>query len=153
MKTSAGLLLHRGRNDALEVLIAHPGGPFWAKKDAGVWSIPKGEYGSDEDPLDAAIREFTEELGSPPPAGEDVPLGQVRQSAKLVTVFARAGEFDVDTVRSNTVTIQWPPRSGRTIEVPEIDRAEWCDLAFARERLIAAQRAFLDRLVAALSPE
>ena len=153
MKTSAGLLLYRSRNDVLEVLIAHPGGPFWAKKDAGVWSVPKGEYGSDEDPLAAAIREFTEELGSPPPAGRDVPLGQVRQSAKLVTVFARVGDFDVSTVHSNTVAIQWPPRSGRTLEVPEIDRAQWCDLAVARERLIAAQGAFLDRLVAALSPE
>ena len=151
MKTSAGLLLYRGHHDELEVLIAHPGGPFWARKDVGVWSVPKGEYGSDEDPLSAAIREFTEELGSPPPAGEDLPLGQVRQSAKLVTVFARAGDFDVSAVHSNTVAIEWPPRSGRTIEVPEIDRAEWCDLTRARNRLIPAQADFLERLLVALS--
>ena len=113
--------------------------------------MPKGEYGPDEDPLDAAVREFTEELGSPPPPGEDLPLGQVKQSNKLVTVFARAGDFDVSAVRSNTVAIPWPPRSGRTIEVPEIDRAEWCDLTRARNRLIPAQADFLDRLLAAIS--
>jgi predicted NUDIX family NTP pyrophosphohydrolase len=145
---SAGLLLHRRRDDRLEVLLVHPGGPFWTRRDAGAWSIPKGEYEPEEDPLAAARREFAEELGSPPPAGGEVrALGEVRQkSGKRVSAWALAGEFDATQIHSNTVPVQWPPRSGRTIEVPEVDRAEWFDLRDAREKINPAQVALLDRL-------
>jgi predicted NUDIX family NTP pyrophosphohydrolase len=147
-RPSAGLLLHRGAGDRLEVLLAHMGGPFWAKKDDGAWSIPKGEYEPDEDPLAAARREFTEELGSPPPDGADYrPLGEVRQkNGKVVTAWAVAGDLDVATVVSNTFEVEWPPRSGRRQEFPEVDRAAWFDLAAARPKLVAAQTEFLDRL-------
>ncbi|MGN6605929.1 MAG: NUDIX domain-containing protein [Jatrophihabitans sp.] len=150
-KQSAGLLLYRGRGDDVEVLLGHMGGPFWAKKDAGAWSVPKGEYGVDEEPRAAAAREFAEELGSPPPPGPWLDLGEVRQrSGKTVVVWAVEGDLDVASVRSNLVEIEWPPRSGRRIEVPEIDRAAWFRPADARERIVAAQAAFVDRLVAAL---
>ena len=125
------------------------GGPFWAKKDAGAWSIPKGEYGPDEDPLAAARREFAEELGSPAPEGVPyLPLGEVRQkNGKVVTAWAVAGDLDVTTVVSNTFELEWPPRSGRIQEFPEVDRAAWFDLDTARTKLVAAQAGFLDRLI------
>lgn len=148
---SAGLLLHRRTPAGLEVLLVHPGGPFWARRDAGAWSIPKGEADPGEDPLAAARREFTEELGSAPPDGEAIALGEVRQrSGKRVTAWALAGDLDPATVVSNSFSVEWPPRSGRTQEFPEIDRAQWFELDAAREKLIAGQAAFLDRLRAAL---
>ena len=126
----------------------HPGGPFWAKRDAGAWSIPKGEYDDGEDPLAAALREFEEEVGSAlDAAGELIALGDVRQkNRKVVTAWAAEGDVDASAVRSNTFAMEWPPCSGQTQEFPEIDRAEWFPLARAREKLIEAQAAFLDRL-------
>jgi predicted NUDIX family NTP pyrophosphohydrolase len=145
-KRSAGLLLYR-RAPALEVLLVHPGGPFFAKKDDGVWSVPKGEYEPDEDALAAAVREFEEELGSKPPTGDRIDLGEIKQRAgKIVTAWAVEGDVDVAAVVSNTFEMEWPPRSGRTAEFPEIDRAEWFDLATARTKILAAQEPFLDRL-------
>jgi predicted NUDIX family NTP pyrophosphohydrolase len=144
---SAGLLLWRGSGDAREVLLVHPGGPFWAKRDDGAWSIPKGEYGDGEDPEAAARREFAEELGSPPPDGELAPLGSVRQkNRKEVTAFALAGDFDAAGAVSNTFEMEWPPRSGQRQAFPEVDRAEWFRLDAARAKLVPAQAAFLDRL-------
>jgi predicted NUDIX family NTP pyrophosphohydrolase len=147
-KRSAGILLYRRSGDgALEVLLVHPGGPFWAKKDLGAWSIPKGEYEDGEDALAAARREFAEELGSPASDGEHVALGEVRQkSGKVVTAWALEGDIDADTVTSNTFTMEWPPRSGRTREFPEVDRAAWFGLDEARERILPAQAPLLDRL-------
>jgi predicted NUDIX family NTP pyrophosphohydrolase len=150
-KRSAGILLYRDRAGgppAREVLLVHPGGPFWARRDDGVWSIPKGEYDEGEEPLACALREFEEELGSAlEPGGELVALGEVRQrNRKLVTAWAAEGDLDASAVRSNTFTMEWPPRSGQTQEFPEIDRAEWFTLARARGKLIEAQVAFLDRL-------
>ena len=146
-KLSAGLLLYRRPSDP-EVLLVHPGGPFWQKKDDGAWSIPKGEYAPGEDPLEAAFREFGEELGIAPPDPSDaVPLGELRQpSGKRVLAWALEGEADVGDVRSNTFTMEWPPRSGRTQEFPEVDRAAWFDLAHGRRKLLRGQVAFLDRL-------
>jgi predicted NUDIX family NTP pyrophosphohydrolase len=131
-----------------EVLLVHPGGPYWAKKDAGAWSIPKGEYADGEDPMDCALREFTEELGAPPPERESlVELGTVRlKSGKRITAWAAPGDLDAEAVRSNTFTLEWPPRSGRKQEFPEVDRAGWFGLDEAREKLNPAQAAFLDRL-------
>ncbi|MGH2969395.1 MAG: NUDIX domain-containing protein [Solirubrobacteraceae bacterium] len=127
-------------------MLVHPGGPFWARKDAGAWSIPKGEYAEGDDPEECARREFAEELGSEAPA-QLVDLGVVVQkNRKEVRGFLGAGDLDVTALRSNTFSIEWPPRSGRTQEFPEIDRAEWFTLAEARERLIPAQAEFLDRL-------
>jgi predicted NUDIX family NTP pyrophosphohydrolase len=147
-KRSAGILLFRRAGDELEVLLVHPGGPFWAKKDRGAWSIPKGEHDDAEDALAAALREFHEETGTalPPDALRD--LGTVEQRAgKVVRAWAAEGDLDADAVRSNTFTLEWPPRSGRTSEFPEVDRAAWFGLADARERINPAQAAFLDRLV------
>lgn len=149
-KTSAALLLFRHGTDGPEVLIAHMGGPFWARKDNGAWSIPKGEY-TDEDPLTAARREFAEEMGSPPPAGEPVPLGTVKQSGgKTVTTFAIEGDFDLAGFRSNTFELEWPRGSGRTQEFPEVDRAAWVSVAIAREKLVKGQVPALDALLAHL---
>ena len=152
--TSAGLLLHRPGPDGTEVLLGHMGGPFWARKEHS-WTVPKGEHGPDETPLDAARREFAEEIGRPAPDGDPVALGSVRQSRKTVTVFALDGTgFDgADAVADRPddggwVEIEWPPRSGRRIRFPELDRAQWCDLATARERIVVAQQPFLDRLEA-----
>ena len=143
MKRSAGVLLVRGDG---KVLLVHPGGPFWAKKDAGAWSIPKGEYSDGDDAEACARREFEEELGSVAPP-ELVDLGTVRQkNGKEVRGFFATGDLDVSAVVSNTFTIEWPPRSGRMQEFPEVDRAEWFDVAVAREKLNPAQAAFLDRL-------
>jgi predicted NUDIX family NTP pyrophosphohydrolase len=147
-KTSAGILLHRSRNGEREVLLVHPGGPFWARKDAGAWSIPKGEYADGEDPRACALREFEEELGSALPAGTELTdLGTVRQSGgKVITAYAAAGDLDAGSITSNTFTIEWPPKSGRTQEFPEVDRAEWFGLDEAREKINPAQAALLDRL-------
>ena len=129
----------------------HPGGPLWARRDAGVWSIPKGEYGEDEDPLQAARREFAEELGSPAPDGEPLALGEIRQkSGKWVIAWALAGDLDAERITSNTFTMQWPPRSGRLQEFPEVDRAQWFGLDEARAKLNPAQVALLDRLLQSL---
>lgn len=149
-KTSAALLLFR-RREALEVLIAHMGGPFWARKDAGAWSIPKGEYTSEE-PLAAAQREFAEEMGSPAPAGEVISLGSVKQSGgKVVTAFAVEGDFDLDGFHSNTFEMEWPRGSGRMQEFPEVDRAEWVTVDVAREKLVKGQVPVLDALLAHLA--
>lgn len=147
--TSAGLLLHRRMSSGeIEVLLVHPGGPFWAKKDLGAWSVPKGEYGADEDPWTVAQREFTEELGIDPPSGVPRPLGEVRQSGgKRVVAWAIEGDVDVTEIESNTFEMEWPPRSGRTTAFPEVDRAEWFPLEEAHRRINAAQGAFLSRLV------
>jgi predicted NUDIX family NTP pyrophosphohydrolase len=144
---SAGLLLYRVRDGEAEVLLGHMGGPFWARKDERAWSIPKGEYDDDEDPLAAARREFAEETGSAPPEAEALPLGEVRQSAgKRVVAWALHGDLDPATVRSNTFAIEWPPRSGRQQEFPEIDRAEWFGLAAARRKVVKGQVPLLDAL-------
>jgi predicted NUDIX family NTP pyrophosphohydrolase len=147
---SAGLLLFRRRAGRLEVLLVHPGGPMWARRDLGAWSIPKGEFTPGrEDPLEAARREFGEELGLPVPDGAPLELGQVRlKSGKRVTAFAVAGDLDTTRIVSNLCQVQWPPRSGKTIEVPEVDRAEWFGVEEARERVNPAQVELLDRLVA-----
>ena len=129
------------------MLLVHPGGPIWAKRDAGAWSIPKGEVEPGEAPLAVARREFVEELGIAPPDGDPVPLGEVRQAGgKTVTAWAILGDLDVTDIASNTFEMEWPPRSGRIDEFPEVDRAEWFDLGSAREKLNAAQADFLDRL-------
>jgi predicted NUDIX family NTP pyrophosphohydrolase len=145
---SAGLLLHRPGASGREVLLAHPGGPFYVHKDDGVWTIPKGEYEPDEEPLDAAVREFSEEMGSPPPPGEPVPLGEARQkSGKVNVAWAIDGDFDATTIRSNTFPMEWPPRSGHIQQIEEIDRAEWFPIDVARRKIRSAQLPFLDRLV------
>jgi predicted NUDIX family NTP pyrophosphohydrolase len=149
-RLSAGLLLWRRGPEGVEVLVGHMGGPFWARKDAGAWSIPKGEHEPGEDPLAHALREFEEEMGAPPPDGPDVPLGEFRQSGKVVTVFAREGDFDASGIRSNHFTVEWPPRSGRLRSFPEIDRAEWMTPERAREALVKGQVPALDALAAAI---
>jgi predicted NUDIX family NTP pyrophosphohydrolase len=143
--TSAGLLLFR-RLERLEVLVGHMGGPFWARKDAGAWSIPKGEFDADEDPLAAAQREFAEELGSPPPDGDYLELGVVKLSGKTVVAWAVEGDLDVTSVVSNLFEIEWPPRSGRREQFPEIDRAAWFDIDAAATKLVKSQLPFLERL-------
>jgi predicted NUDIX family NTP pyrophosphohydrolase len=146
-RRSAGIVLYRRAAGNLEVLLVHPGGPFWTNRDAGAWSIPKGEYEDDEAPLIAARREFAEELGVQPPDGEVTDLGEVRQkSGKLVHAWALAGDLDPTAITSNTFTLQWPPRSGRMREFPEVDRAQWFGLAQAREKINPAQALLLDRL-------
>jgi predicted NUDIX family NTP pyrophosphohydrolase len=148
---SAGLLLYRGDGPGLEVLIGHPGGPFWARKDEGAWSIPKGEYAEGEDPWEAARREFTEEIGTPPTEGPRIDFAPLRQpSGKIITAFAVRGDLDVSGAVSNTFTMEWPPRSGRLREFPEIDRVAWFDLEAARAKLLKGQRPLLDRLVLAV---
>ena len=146
-RRSAGILLHRRKGDELRVLLVHPGGPLWASKDEGAWSIPKGEYGEDEDPLGAARREFAEELGSPPPDGPAADLGEIRQkSGKIVRAWALEGDLDAAAIVSNTCELEWPPRSGRTITIPEVDRAQWFTLPEAEQRVNPAQRPLLARL-------
>ncbi|WP_155060216.1 NUDIX domain-containing protein [Streptomyces blattellae] len=147
MRTSAGLLLFRHTDQGLEVLLGHMGGPFFARRDAGAWTVPKGEYGPGESAWDAARREFQEELGLPPPDGEAVELGEVRQTGgKIVTVWAVAADLDPAAVVPGTFRMEWPPRSGRTQEFPELDRVEWLGLDRARAVIVKAQSAFLDRL-------
>jgi predicted NUDIX family NTP pyrophosphohydrolase len=148
-KLSAGVLVHRTRDGVVEVLIAHPGGPFWARKDDGAWSIPKGEYADGDDAWAAAQREFGEELGLPVPDGPRVDFGPLKQpSGKVVTAFAVRGDLDVTDARSNTFELEWPKGSGRMREFPEVDRVVWFPVAQARTKLLKGQRAFLDQLMA-----
>jgi predicted NUDIX family NTP pyrophosphohydrolase len=145
---SAGILLFRRVGASVEVLIVHPGGPLWARRDDSAWSIPKGECDPEEEPLAAARREFAEEIGSPAPAGEPLALGEVRlKSGKRVIAWALEGDLDAAAIRSNTFTMQWPPRSGRTQAFPEVDRGGWFDPARARVKLNPSQAEFIDRLV------
>ena len=144
---SAGLILYRQQDGKVEVLLVHPGGPFWQKRDEGVWSIPKGELAGTEAAIDVARREFHEELGTPPPGGQGTPLGTVRQAGgKIVHAWAVPGDLDVTRTTSNTFELEWPPRSAKRQTFPEVDRAAWFDLDTARRKLIPAQRAFIDRL-------
>ncbi|MFE5185865.1 NUDIX domain-containing protein [Streptomyces sp. NPDC056628] len=146
-RRSAGLLLFRRTGAGPEVLLGHMGGPYFARRDAGAWTVPKGEYPPDEPAWDAARREFQEELGLPPPDGEAVALGEVRQAGgKTVTVWAVEADLDPAAVVPGTFTMEWPPRSGRTQEFPELDRVAWLSLDRARELIVKAQAAFLDRL-------
>jgi predicted NUDIX family NTP pyrophosphohydrolase len=146
-RRSAGLLLFRHTEEGLQVLLGHMGGPYFAGKDAGAWTVPKGEYGPGETAWDAARREFREELGLPPPDGEAVPLGEVRQAGgKTVTVWAVRADLDPASAVPGTFTMEWPPRSGRIREFPELDRVAWFGLGQAREVIVRAQAAFLDRL-------
>lgn len=150
-RESAGVLMFRRQAGALEVLLAHPGGPFWAKKDEGAWTLPKGAVEEGEDRIAAARREFSEETGQSP-TGEFVALGSVKQkSGKTVHAWAVEGELDPSRLVSNLCEVEWPPRSGRKIPVPEIDRVEWFGLDAARVKILPAQSPFLDRLVAALA--
>jgi len=151
-KTSAGILLFRKANDGIEVLLGHMGGPFWARRDDGAWSIPKGEYEPPEDALGAARREFTEELGLPVPPGELIELGEATQTGgKIVTIWAVEGDLDPDAVVPGTFEMEWPPRSGRQQAFPEIDRAAWFSLDLAEQKIVSGQRPFLDRLRPAVS--
>jgi predicted NUDIX family NTP pyrophosphohydrolase len=148
MKRSAGILMYRRPGAGLEVLLVHPGGPFWARKDLGAWSIPKGEYAEGEDPFAVARREFAEELGVEA-AGEFWELGElVQPSRKVVTAWAVEGDFDVAGLKSNTFELEWPPRSGRKAQFPEVDRAEWFSLAEAVTKILPGQREFIGRLLA-----
>ncbi len=150
-KTAAGLLLYRRRPQSVEVLLAHPGGPFWVRKDLGGWSIPKGEIEPGEDPVAAARREFLEEIGLEI-AGPVLPLGQRKQpGGKIVQIWAAEGDFDPSQLRSNVFEMEWPKGSGRVRAFPEVDRAAWFELAEARRRILPGQAAFLDSLVAALA--
>ena len=149
--TSAGLLLYRRGEHGVEVLLGHMGGPFWARKDAGAWSVPKGELESGEAPLDAARREFAEELGVPPPDGESIALGEVRlSSGKVVEVWTVEGDLDPARVVPGTFTMEWPRGSSRLQEFPELDRVAWLRLDEARVALTASQRPYVERLVALL---
>lgn len=147
-KRSAGLLLYRLNNGSVEVLIGHPGGPFWAKKDDGAWSIPKGEYVDGEDPWLAACREFEEELGKPPPDGPRFDLSPLKQpGGKIVTAFAVQGDLDLEGTVSNTFTLEWPKGSGNVREYPELDRVGWFSVPEARSKLLKGQHPLLDRLM------
>ncbi|MET4429382.1 NUDIX domain-containing protein [Mycolicibacterium sp. 624] len=147
-KLSAGVLLYRIADDGVEVLLAHPGGPFWARKDDGAWSIPKGEYTEPEDPWVAAQREFREEIGLDVPDGPRVEFAPVKQpGGKIVTAFAVHGDLDVTDTVSNTFELEWPRGSGRIREYPEIDRVAWLSVAQARSKLLKGQQPLLDRLV------
>ncbi|NUU19335.1 NUDIX domain-containing protein [Cellulomonas humilata] len=149
-RTSAGILLFR-RTAGLEVLLGHMGGPFWARKDEGAWTIPKGEPSPGEDPFQTALREFAEELGVAAPSSEPLPLGDVKQSGgKVVTAWALEGDLDASEIASNLVEVAWPPRSGKTLLVPELDRAGWFAPDDARRLVVKAQAAFVDRLEEAL---
>ena len=153
-KQSAGILMYRGSGEALELLLVHPGGPFWANKDQGAWSIPKGEYEPGEDPLAAAKREFAEELGSAPPHRAFLDLGAIKQpSRKMIMAFAVRGDFDPDKLKSNRFELEWPPKSGAKQSFPEIDRAQWFTLAEAREKIQPGQAPFIDRLLESLGEE
>lgn len=146
-KRSAGLLLHRHGEAGTEVLLVHPGGPLWARRDDGAWTFPKGEYAPEEDPLAVAEREFEEELGRPAPTGERRDLGEVRQAGgKWTRLWALAGDLDVRAVRSNTFDMEWPPRSGQVQSFPEVDRAAWMTVAEARRKLLPSLLPFLERL-------
>ena len=152
-KLSAGLLVYRSVNGRIEVLLVHPGGPYWARRDDGAWSLPKGEYEVDEDPLTAAMREFREELGVEPPSDASPAfLGEFRQAGgKRVSAWAIEGHLDTAAIVSNAFTMEWPPHSGLTREFPEVDRAGWFDLNVARSKLLSGQVGFIDRLSELLS--
>ncbi len=144
--TSAGILMYRRNGDSIEVFLIHPGGPFWAKKDLGAWSIPKGQYDSDEDALDAARREFREETGFDID-GDFIPLSSLKQkSGKIISAWAVEGSVDASAIQSNMFSMEWPPRSGRQAEFPEADRAGWFSPDEARSKIIAGQKAFVDSL-------
>jgi predicted NUDIX family NTP pyrophosphohydrolase len=146
-KRSAGILLYRRRDGRIEVLLVHPGGPFWSKKDDGAWFVPKGELEGDEEPLTAARREFQEELGSAPPEGEPLALGTVKnKSGKLIYAWALDGNLDTESVESNTFELEWPPRSGKMREFPEVDRASFFSLEAAATKMHSAELPFLERL-------
>jgi predicted NUDIX family NTP pyrophosphohydrolase len=145
-KRSAGILLYRRCNPELEVFLAHPGGPFWSRKDLGAWTIPKGEIGEGEDPLEAAKREFAEEIGVRL-EGNFIPLKPIRQKAgKVVLAWALEGDCDPSAVRSNVFSMEWPPKSGKRVEFPEVDRADWFSLPQARQKIIGGQLPLLDEL-------
>ncbi len=149
MKHSAGILVYRQKHGVLRVLLAHPGGPFWRNKDAGAWTIPKGEINEGEDRLAAAVREFEEETGIHL-SGDFLPLGEIKQKGgKVVHAWAHQGDLDPANIKSNMCEIKWPPRTGRRQLVPEIDRGEWFDLETARQKILPSQVALLDRLAAA----
>lgn len=154
-RCSAGLLLYRFAEEAqIEILLVHPGGPFWAKKENRVWSIPKGEYDVGEEPLEAAEREFEEELGRSAPVGARIELGEVDQSsAKRVRAWAIEADFDAEHITSNTFEMEWPPKSGSLVEYPEVDRAAWFALPDAKTKLLPGQVEFLKRLEVALALE
>jgi predicted NUDIX family NTP pyrophosphohydrolase len=150
-RQSAGILVYRRRGTEVEVLLGHPGGPFWAKKDAGAWSIPKGEIAEGEDVFEAAKREFTEETGHPAPRGSYLELGSCKNSSgKQIFAWAVEGDLDTATIESNKTTIEWPPKSGTHIEIPEIDRARWVLAADAPKKLHKGQDIFVRRLLEAL---
>lgn len=150
-KLSAGILMFRRRDQVVEFFLVHPGGPFWQKRDAGAWSIPKGEYRPGEDPLEGAKREFEEETGIKP-NGAFMPLGEIRQpSGKVISAWAVEGDCSPEAIRSNTFSIEWPPKSGRKKDFPEIDQAAWFHLEEARVRILKGQVGFLERLMARLS--
>ena len=149
-KQAAGILLYRRNRTGVEVLLAHPGGPLWARKDYGAWTIPKGQFTDGELPLDAAKREFEEEMGSKP-AGDFKTLGTVKQpSGKVIHAWAAEADFDTATVKSNLFSMEWPPRSGQMGEFPEVDRAGWFSIEEARAKMLKGQQPFLDRLLALL---
>jgi predicted NUDIX family NTP pyrophosphohydrolase len=151
-KLSAGILMFRRRDSALEVFLVHPGGPFWRNKDAGAWSLPKGEYTEGQDLLEAAKREFREETGITA-QGEFISLGELKQSsAKSITAWAIEGDFPPESLRSNTFSMEWPPKSGRQQEFPEVDRGAWFAVYDAKKRILKGQIGFLDKLAALLNP-
>lgn len=153
-KQSAGILLYRTKNLSVEVLLVHAGGPFWAKKDNGAWSIPKGEFTDDEEPFTAAKREFSEELGSPAPEGEYIDLGSIKQSGgKTVYAWAIKADFDPSAIKSNTFSMEWPPKSGQEQEFPEVDKAAWVPLGKAEAKLFKGQVALLTLLAEKLGKD
>jgi len=153
-KRSAGILMYRRQGPAIELLLVHPGGPFWQNKDRGAWSLPKGEYAAGEDPLAAAKREFTEELGSALPDRAFLDLGAIKQpGGKVITAFAIEGDFDPAALKSNSFALEWPPGSGRTQTFPEVDRAQWFSPAEACEKILPGQLGFITRLLETLGYE
>ena len=150
-KQAAGILLYRRSLRGLEVLLAHPGGPLWARKDLGAWTLPKGQFTDHEQPIDAAKREFEEEMGSPP-SGDLVKIGSIKQpSGKVVHAFVAESDFDVSTVQSNLFSLEWPPKSGQRAQFPEVDRAAWFSIEEARTKILKGQEPFLDRLLTLLN--
>lgn len=146
-KKSAGIILYRKNNNDLEIMLVHPGGPFWAKKDAGVWSIPKGEFEDNEEPLAAAKREFEEEVGKKVLAKKFIELTPVKnKSSKKVFAFAAEEDFDTANITSNLIWVDWPPRSGKKTQIPEVDKAEWFDVETAKEKILAYQVPLLEEL-------
>ncbi|MFO7962846.1 MAG: NUDIX domain-containing protein [Desulfobacterales bacterium] len=151
IKRSAGLLVYRFRHSHMEVLLVHPGGPYWSRKDKGAWSIPKGEYAAEEDPLSAAVREFEEETGHPI-SGEFIPLSPVKKpGGKIVTAWAVEGDCDADNIESRPFTMEWPPHSGKKAEFPEVDRAGWFSIDQAKEKILKGQIGLLNQLVRLLN--